>query len=112
MSEICVPVVKFFCYFYSVEVLDTMRLGQKWLSSTTNSIDSEDAKLVEAVGLFLHFRSCMAGCMASCVGVSGVGELFYRMNMWNVKHIFVTTVWLHVCMFVCRVRLRAVVVGV
>ena len=30
-------------------VQDSMRMTQKWLSSATNAIDSEDAKLVEQV---------------------------------------------------------------
>lgn len=33
----------------SIDVQNTIKMVQKWLSSTTNSIDSEDAKLVEAV---------------------------------------------------------------
>ena len=36
--------------FCRVEVNETVRKVQKWVTTATNAIDSEDAKLVEQVG--------------------------------------------------------------
>jgi hypothetical protein len=39
----------YFISFFSVEYIDAVKITQRWVSSATNGIDSEDAKLVEQV---------------------------------------------------------------
>ena len=46
--------------YFRVEVNETVRKVQKWVTTATNAIDSEDAKLVEQVGCKpSHEKTCL-----------------------------------------------------
>ena len=52
---------------YRIDLVDVARTTHKWLASTTTSIDSEDAKLVEEVRLRTRHRLMSFMCFVHVV---------------------------------------------
>ena len=63
---------------YRIDLVDVARTTHKWLASTTTSIDSEDAKLVEEVRLRTRHR-----LMPSCASFM-LYELFVKLALWKM----------------------------
>lgn len=66
-----------------VNVEEVLRITQKWLSSTTNGIDSEDAKLVEQVNAALS--TCLLLVSTSAFAPFQVSTLHTDIVKWMVQ---------------------------